>query len=205
MGKNLRLYFIRHGITDWNKDNRVMGTGTDPLNESGREMVKELAIRLVPEKIPRIYTSTVVRALETAEILSREWGAEVVREPRLNESGYEDWVGKNYKQLRSDPQFILYREKPTSSRFSRNEGMRDIQSRILAAVERIESEMTSQPEKAAIVSHRDVIKTAIVHFLGMDLDHMHRLSISNASATLVKTGGGRESRLEYLNYAPWKR
>ncbi|MCK4350218.1 MAG: histidine phosphatase family protein, partial [Candidatus Krumholzibacteria bacterium] len=57
--------------------------------------------------------------------------------------------------------------------------------------------------KAAIVSHSDVIKPVVTHFLGMDLDDMHWISIANASATLLAPNAG-SNRLRYLNFAPWK-
>ncbi len=223
MSRKLKLYFIRHGTTDWNREHRVMGAGPVPLNGEGREMVRELAREMAGDDIPLVYTSTVVRAMETAEILAEEWGAELIEESRLNESAFEEWIGKNYHDLRSDPDFKLYLEAPTRSKFSRDEGMRDIQDRILAAVERIKSELYAAtgsgqgdksascgrnqqfPDRAAVVSHRDVIKPALVHFLGMDLDDMHRLSVSNASVSLVETGGRLGDRVSCLNYTPRRR
>ena len=195
------IYLIRHGQTDWNRERKIMGTGPMPLSAEGRLSVEALAAALDNESIPVIYTSVVKRALETAEILSARWGSRVVEEPRLNESPYEDWVGKRYDELSTDPEFELYGTKPTESNFSLNEGMVDIQRRALEAVERALSECGGG--KAAIVSHSDVIKPVVAHYLGMDLDDMHRLSIANASATLLAPDA-RSNRVRYLNFAPWK-
>ncbi len=197
----MRLYLIRHGRTDWNDERRIMGVGPVPLNEEGRRTVRRLAEALAGDRIPVIYTSTVARATETAEILAEVWGARIVPEPALNESPFERWVGKRYSELSDDPDFRLYSTKPSESSFSLNEGMRDIQQRALGAVERIVSE--NGEGKAAAVSHSDVIKPVVAHLLGMDLDSMHRLSIANASATLVVPGSEKNS-VRYLNFAPWK-
>ena len=195
------LYLIRHGQTEWNREHRVMGRTPVPLNDEGRVGVGELAHALEMKKIPIIYTSTVERAYETARILARAWGAELREEERLNESPFEGWVGRSYHDLRDDEDFKLYFESPTRSRFSAGEGMIDIQKRALAAVSRIVNEVTTG--RAAAVSHSDVIKPVLAHYLGMELDAIHRLSVANASSSLVDF---KETppRIRYINFAPWQ-
>ena len=195
------IYLIRHGQTDWNRDHRIMGTGPVPLNENGRAGVAELARALKAKRIPVVYTSTVARALESARILAAEWGAELREEQRLNESTFESWIGKTYDELRDDENFKLYFDAPTHARFSNGEGMADIQRRALEAVVRIAKETGTG--RAAAVSHSDVIKPVLAHYLGMDLDSMHRLSVANASASLIDC---REAspRIRYINFAPWQ-
>lgn len=197
----MRLYLIRHGRTDWNDERRIMGIGPIPLNEEGRRTVRRLAEALARESIPVVYASTVARAMETAEILADVWGARIVPEPRLNESPFERWVGKRYEELSEDPDFRLYSSKPSESGFSLHEGMREVQERALGAVGRIVREANGG--RASAVSHSDVIKPVVAHLLGMDLDSMHRLSIANASATLV-VPDAEKNRVRYLNFAPWK-
>lgn len=203
----MKLYLIRHGHTDWNRDLRVMGVGPIPLNEHGRNAVGELARFLARDGIPIIFTSTVGRARESAEILAGTWGAEMREEPGFNESAYERWIGKTYGELAGDPEFDLYSRAPSRSSFSDAEGMADIQRRALAAVRRILEGASSQSggyERAAAVSHSDVIKPVIAHYLGMDLDDMHRLSIANASASVIDFTNPVRPRVRYINLMPWK-
>lgn len=195
------LYLIRHGQTAWNREHRIMGLTPVPLAEEGRAGVLSLARELKAKKITVIYSSTVERALETARILAEEWGAELREEPRLNESPFEPWVGKTYHELRDDENFKLYFETPTRARFSNGEGMADIQRRALEAVRDIVE--TVKAGRAAAVSHSDVIKPVLAHYLGMELDSIHRLSIVNASASLIDF---KETppRIRYVNFAPWQ-
>ena len=197
----MHLYLIRHGQTDWNRDHRIMGAGPVPLNESGRAGVAELARALKAKRISVVYTSTIARALESAHILAGEWGAELREEPRLNESPFESWIGKTYHELRDDENFRLYFDAPTRARFSNGEGMADIQKRALEAVMRIAKETGTG--RAAAVSHSDVIKPILAHYLGMGLDSMHRLSVANASASLVDSTEF-PPRIRYINFAPWQ-
>jgi broad specificity phosphatase PhoE len=203
----MHLYLIRHGQTDWNRDRKVMGTGPVPLNDQGRSSVAELARFLARDGIPIIFTSTVARARESSDILAEAWGAEVREEPGFNESPYERWVGKTYGELAGDPEFDLYTRAPSRSNFSGFEGMADIQQRALAAVQRIIDGAASPSggyERAAAVSHSDVIKPVIAHYLGIGIDGIHRLSIANASASVIDFGNAERPRLRYLNLMPWK-
>ncbi len=196
------IYLIRHGRTDWNEERRIMGVNPVPLNRQGREMVEILASFLRGEEIRTIYSGTLQRTLETSRILAGAWGAEIVEEPRLNESPYEKWTGKRYSELTEDPDFILYSSRPTSSSFSENEGMIDIQNRSVASIERIIEE--KKGDRAALVSHSDVIKPAIARYLGMELDSMHALAIANASISLLDISDHRSPRMRYINIMPWK-
>ncbi|MBU8921982.1 MAG: histidine phosphatase family protein [Bacteroidales bacterium] len=198
------LYMIRHGRTDWNRDRRIMGREPLPLNEEGRGMVESLASFLKPDGIGTIYSGTLARTVETSDLLAREWGAQVLPESMLDESAYENWVGRRYSELKDDPDFILYNETPSKSKFSADEGMLDIQSRAVKAVDRILGENEGAGGRVALVSHSDVIKPVIAHYLGMDIDAMHRLGIANASVTLLDTKGPAGSRIRYMNLMPWK-
>ncbi len=196
------IYMIRHGRTDWNDDRRIMGREQVPLNDAGREMVEAVAGQLAGEGISAVYTGTLARAKETAGILAEAWGAILINEPRLDESAYEKWVGMSYSDLKGDHDFDLYGTRPTESNFSSGEGMAEIQERALAAIERIADE--ARGAKTALVSHADVIKPVITHYLGMDLDTMHRLAVANASVTLLDLAYPGSPRIRYLNLMPWK-
>ena len=66
----MRLYLVRHGETVWNFENRIQGASDVPLNEKGREQAQDLANKLQEIKFFKIFSSPLVRALETAKILS---------------------------------------------------------------------------------------------------------------------------------------
>lgn len=64
------FYFVRHGETNWNKENRIMGQKDIPLNEKGIEQAKSAAKALKDINFTVILSSPLVRAYKTAEIIS---------------------------------------------------------------------------------------------------------------------------------------
>ncbi len=87
------LILVRHGETDWNRENRFQGQADPPLNELGRRQSAELADRLAAEGVDRVYTSPQRRASETAAILADRLGLEVQPVDGLREIDVGSWSG----------------------------------------------------------------------------------------------------------------
>ena len=80
--------FVRHGVTAWNKEGRAQGSTDIPLDEEGIEMAHRVAQRLSGEQWDVIYTSPLIRAAKTAEIIADSMpDIRLVSDNRLRESG----------------------------------------------------------------------------------------------------------------------
>ncbi|MDF2067208.1 histidine phosphatase family protein [Bacillus sp. Cr_A10] len=80
--------FVRHGVTAWNKEGRAQGNTDVPLDEEGIEMAERVADRIQLEEWDVIYTSPLIRAKKTAEIIAeKQSGAELFTDKRLGEIG----------------------------------------------------------------------------------------------------------------------
>ena len=64
------VVLVRHGETDWNRDNRFQGHADIPLNDAGRAQARALGLELEGEAFRAVYSSPLLRAYETAEILA---------------------------------------------------------------------------------------------------------------------------------------
>jgi probable phosphoglycerate mutase len=64
----LNLYVARHGQTDWNAERRLQGQTDTQLNDTGRAQAARLAERLRGVRLDQVYSSTLARSRETAEI-----------------------------------------------------------------------------------------------------------------------------------------
>ena len=68
------LLFIRHGETDWNRQQRFQGHVDIPLNDTGRAQAMRLAARLAAERHDLLFSSDLQRARQTAAPLAAAWG-----------------------------------------------------------------------------------------------------------------------------------
>jgi probable phosphoglycerate mutase len=67
--ETLRIYLVRHGETDWNVEARVQGGTDTELNATGRQQAAELAARFKGVRFDAVYSSTLKRSRDTAELL----------------------------------------------------------------------------------------------------------------------------------------
>ena len=92
----MKLYVTRHGQTDYNKDEIILGTTDLPLNETGIAQAAELAENI--EKmgnIDFIISSPMKRALSTAMAAAGKCGADIIVDERLREWDYGEFEGKS--------------------------------------------------------------------------------------------------------------
>ena len=88
-----RILLARHGETDWNSVGRWQGHADPPLNDAGRSQAAELAERLAGDGIAAIYSSDLVRASQTAQVVGDRLGLDVVEDPGLREIDVGSWSG----------------------------------------------------------------------------------------------------------------
>lgn len=88
------FYFVRHGETDWNKEQKVMGQSDIPLNENGILQAQAVAEKIQALPIDIIISSPLKRALATAEIIGNKIHQPVTIENNLQEYGWGIMEGK---------------------------------------------------------------------------------------------------------------
>jgi broad specificity phosphatase PhoE len=90
---------VRHGRTSLNADGRVRGHLDPPLDDAGRDEVRELAALLEATRPRRILTSPLARAVQTADAISARTGIHVALEERLIDRDYGRWAGQREEDL----------------------------------------------------------------------------------------------------------
>ena len=94
---------------------------------------------------------------------------------------FGEWTGQELKKLAKEPLWRLVQGRPSAVRFPEGESFRELQQRTVDEVEQLAA---AHPGKTiALVSHADVIKVIVAHYLGLHLDQFQRLMISPASLT----------------------
>ncbi len=103
----MKVYIMRHGETDWNKEMRMQGQTDIPLNEYGKELARITGEGIKDIKIDYAFSSPLVRAKETAEIVLGDRGIDIVCDDRLKEIGFGSYEGLGpEKRPESFPNFF---------------------------------------------------------------------------------------------------
>src|SRR5207244_2713971 len=129
-----------HGETDDNLPPlRFQGFRDTPLNETGRRQAAELAERVAGDGIASIWSSDLVRASETAEVVGARIGLPVRLDARLREGFRGEWEGHLFEEIeRDDPErYAAWRRGGAGFRFPGGESLREQQDRVGAALEEV--------------------------------------------------------------------
>lgn len=105
----MKLYIMRHGETDWNKQGLIQGSADIPLNEYGIALAELTRDGLAAEGIrfDKIFTSPYQRAVQTAQIIAEPSGVEVQPAKAIQEMSFGAYEGIKIRELRTNP---AYRE-----------------------------------------------------------------------------------------------
>lgn len=95
------FYFIRHGETDWNKLNIIMGSVDIPLNELGLRQAHEASRLLENENFDIIISSPRIRAQQTAEIIAKKMNKEILLKESLTERVWGEAEGTPFDPTKS--------------------------------------------------------------------------------------------------------
>lgn len=90
----MKIYFVRHGETDWNKERKIQGQVDIPLNEFGRHLARETAKGLKDVPFDVCFTSPLGRARETAEIILQGRDVPILEDKRILEMNFGVLEGK---------------------------------------------------------------------------------------------------------------
>ena len=176
------LLLIRHAVNDYVKTGRLAGwTPGVRLNDEGRTQAQALAQRLDGLTIHAIYSSPLERALETAEPLARPRDLPIRVVESVGEVRYGEWQGGELKELAKHEKWFGVQFFPSQTRFPSGESLAEMQARAVGQCEAIR--VAHPDEVVAVISHGDVIKSIVAHYIGLHLDLFQRLDIAPASLT----------------------
>jgi probable phosphomutase (TIGR03848 family) len=182
------LLLIRHGVTD-QTGKRLYGRSEVHLSAAGREQALRVAERLRSVRLTALYSSPLVRCLETAAPIAEASGLKVSTVEDLQEIDYGTWTGKSFPALRRTKLWRrIHGTSPSSVRFPGGETLAEVQRRAVAALEGIAERHPRAT--VAVVSHGDVVLLALAHFAGTHVDQYQRLEAATASISAVRLTEG---------------
>jgi len=186
----LKLYFVRHGETDWNADQRYQGQTDIPLNDRGRAQSRRNG-EVLRTYLPGIENADFVasplgRARETMEILRASLGLDPTAyrvDRRLIELSYGNWEGQLQTHLpQTDPQGLADREKdPFRWRPVGGESYADLLRRTIDWTDTLERD-------TVIASHGGVSRCLRAHLLNLDPKTIPDLECPQDKVLMIEGG-----------------
>ena len=191
----LKIYLIRHGETDFNKDCLEWGqSGKIPLNKWGIIQSKELARELRSIHFDKIFSSKLKRAVQTANEINKRFKSDIFFDERLTE--YEpgevdpsspEWIDKYNEILKSGTS--KYEIRPF-----RGENIWDLIKRVGSFLRDLENENGT----IAIISHSGVNSILINLSQGKEKNDFYRIKQDNACINILNFHDGKWS-IESIN------
>ncbi|MBY0278460.1 histidine phosphatase family protein [Candidatus Binatia bacterium] len=196
-----RIFLLRHGETDWNRDRRIMGRRPVPLSERGRAQLLALAPHLGRLGVANIFTSPLPRARSTAELIAEHLGGiPVLDDEGLTEVHYGSWEGRTFRELVQEPEFHAYWKEPVSTPCpGGGESLLEVQERMFAAMERVVAAAAGRP--AIVVSHGDPLRLVVCGCLHLDVAELRRIRLDNGGLSAIELTGDW-AEVKFLNMRP---
>jgi broad specificity phosphatase PhoE len=158
-GSGKGVYLARHGRTAYNLEGRFQGQLPVPLDDTGRAQATELAERAAAHGFAVLWSSTLLRARETAEIVAARIGLEPREDARLMETDAGDWTDRPFAEVHAEtPElFAKFIAGDPTFAFPGGESFAEQEVRVGAALDDVEK----GPLPALVVCHGMVIRAAL--------------------------------------------
>ena len=173
----MKIIFLRHGLTESNKEWRFSTPETRLSKNAEIDLCKSRE-NLKKYKIDKVFTSKLIRSQETAKYLGFE---NFLEDERLNELNFGDFRGqkvldtkKNYKEF-----YARLKKDPYTTRYPNGESIKDLVNRLNDFME----EKSSFDGNILCISHGIAIRSSLFTVL-KDLDNFKNFWIDNGSLTV---------------------
>ncbi len=193
------FHLVRHG--DYSLLGRVLAGRTTghSLSETGQAQAAAVAETLSAIPLAALVSSPLERTRETAAPIAARCNMAVTIDPDVIEIDFGDWTGRTFDSLRAWPGWSDFTRFRSTAQVPGGESMLAVQARSVAAVVRLRQ---AHPEgNVVIVSHGDVIKSILAHFLTIPLDMFRRFDIAPASRSIVAVTD-EDARVLAVNIPP---
>ncbi|MDP2266137.1 MAG: histidine phosphatase family protein [Thiobacillus sp.] len=176
-----RICFIRHGETDWNVARRIQGHTDIPLNETGRAQALAMAFNAAHQHFRAIYSSDLLRTMETAQVLAQREDQDVKPLAQLRERHYGVFQGITAAEgaERYPQAYAHYVARDLDYDFETGESLRALAERVSKGIDWLVRHHSGQT--IAAVSHSGVLDVIYRRATGRSLHTPRDFVIPNCA------------------------
>ena len=182
-----RIFLIRHGETNWNREGRFQGQIDIPLNENGKDQARKTFEYLENVSFNKAFSSSMCRPFETAQIiLQNNKDIKIQKIDSLVEISHGLWEGKLEKEIKEKWSSLLknWHDKPEQVIMPEGESIKDVSERSKEAFDKICSSQKDN-DLTLLVAHDAVNKTLICNILGINYSNIWMIKQGNGGITVI--------------------
>ncbi len=195
----MKLYFVRHGETEWNVRKKIQGSTDIPLNENGLQQAHRLAKELRQQTLDgklhlvRVYTSPQLRAAETARLAADALQIPCVPCDGLREMDLGEWEGLNWDIIRESygEVYTYWNEHRRYTHTPGGESYQEVVERTFAALSEI---LDREAQDVLAVTHSAVLMALRCYLAKLPFEEMvKRYKTKNAEVVVIPAEEIREA------------
>lgn len=172
----MKIYFTRHGLTEYNKERRIQGLLDSPLTLEGKEKAKEVGARLKDEGIEIIYSSDQKRAMDSAKIINEALKLDIISDRRLREVSMLSHEGMTWAEsVATDPdREDLIMQRPD---LFNEGGIYPYRDALEDAIAFIFELIKTNYEKVLVMTHGSKLRVITTVLEGLDLKDTNKVEL----------------------------
>lgn len=193
----VRIILARHGQTTANAQKRFQGHIDYPLNSTGLRQATLLAPLLAQFEPGKLFTSDLIRAVETARPAAELLGLTPVPSAVFREYSWGILEGLAWPEIKELHPALFYRLRQDlrSVPIPGQEPLHLFRRRVRHGIEMLLADQTVRT--VALVSHGRYLNALIVEFLGLDFNGPWPFSFASAAVTVLEEKGGQRRLIRF--------
>lgn len=195
----MNIYLIRHGETPWNNEAKFQGTTDIPLNDYGIELAEITSKALEDIDFDICFTSDLIRARQTAEIMCGSRNIEIIPDSRLREMSFGKYEGFYISELSSCEDHPMYNfiNRPEIYVAQDGEDFSDVEARAKSFINEVLIPLEGKYKNVLLSSHGAFIRSFLRCVREQDLaDYWRLCPQKNCSVNILELSNGKISVIE---------
>jgi len=191
----MEIFLCRHGQTEHNSNGIVQGQMESRINGKGKEQARKLRDRLAGSDISKVYSSSMTRALETAEIVAEPHDVEIEEVDELKEVARAEFEGERFEDLIEEitnAETEDYLWKPEGG-----ESLEELKDRSVKFLNGIKEQ--HREERIIVISHGGTISSTLMGLLGHSARNSYRIKQGNCSVNELKWSSDKSWSIHSVN------
>ena len=181
----MRIYFLRHGESEGNREKRFRGRTDYPLTSKGLKQAENAGRYLKDTDFEIIYSSPLKRARQTAEKVTDILGADYQVNYAFNNIELGQWEGRKQPAIKEQypGKWRTWITNPRELHIKGMENIKDIEKRVITGIETIRSRHSGN---VLIITHRTIIKIAVAALARMEVPAFWKIRINTAGLVILE-------------------